>query len=415
MRFEPVAVSRFSTQSPWRAISGALFFSLTVKQAMKRIEFDFDDARHQLPRQKHLRVGLRGDLSDLADTVLKVRALQSFDCSARSFPIHRRIRYAARRPLEDLFDDLALRADLDAQRLDTAWLILDGADVFVEAHGSRKTDYSSGTFDIWAQSLERLSSVREKLLGIVGEQRVREQIFTIDWHFSSAYNGLSSVAFDEFADPDLHDEAYPMLAEPIASFIDRYLRARETVLVVQGPPGTGKTRLVRAILAALSRRKGDSAQVLYTADRRTLENDEIFVEFITGVHDAFVVEDADHVLAARSNGNEDLHRFLAIADGVVRALGRKIIFTTNLPNVGDIDEALLRPGRCFAMLRTRALEREEARRLVEVLYAGDRERAARALDAALRPEARDVTLAALFRAVDEVPSATPCGQAIALK
>ena len=53
-----------------------------------------------------------------------------------------------------------------------------------------------------------------------------------------------------------------------------------------------------------------------------------------------MIEDADHLLMARANGNVDLHRFLAIADGVVRAQGRKIIFTTNLPNVGDIDDAL---------------------------------------------------------------------------
>ncbi len=58
-----------------------------------------------------------------------------------------------------------------------------------------------------------------------------------------------------------------------------------------------------------------------------------------------MIEDADHLRMARANGNVDLHRFLAIADGVVRAQGRKIIFTTNLPNVGDIDEALVRPGR----------------------------------------------------------------------
>jgi ATP-dependent 26S proteasome regulatory subunit len=32
---------------------------------------------------------------------------------------------------------------------------------------------------------------------------------------------------------------------------------------------------------------------------------------------------------------------------------RKIIFSTNLPNVGDLDDALVRPGRCFAMF-TRA-------------------------------------------------------------
>jgi hypothetical protein len=50
--------------------------------------------------------------------------------------------------------------------------------------------------------------------------------------------------------------------------------------------------------------------VLYTADMRALETDEIFVDFITGNHDAFVIEDADHLLMARSNGNVDLHRFL---------------------------------------------------------------------------------------------------------
>ncbi len=80
---------------------------------------------------------------------------------------------------------------------------------------------------------------------------------------------------------------------------------------------------MRAILAALSARKGDSARVLYTADQRALENDEIFVEFITGSHDAFVIEDADHLLMPRANGNVDLHRFLAIADGVVRAQRRQ--------------------------------------------------------------------------------------------
>jgi SpoVK/Ycf46/Vps4 family AAA+-type ATPase len=249
-----------------------------------------------------------------------------------------------------------------------------------------------------------MEAARARLLEIIGEQRVREEIFTIDWHFSSLH-GLSNIAFDELADPALFDEAYPMLGETVATFIDRYLRARETVLVLQGPPGTGKTRLVRAILAALSRRKGDSAKVLYTADRRTLENDEIFVEFITGSHDAFVVEDADHVLSARADGNVDLHRFLAIADGVVRALGRKIIFTTNLPNVGDIDDALLRPGRCFAMLRTRALARAEALRLIDRLYADDARHAAEVAATVAPPEVRGVTLAALFRAADAHPRA----------
>lgn len=169
--------------------------------------------------------------------------------------------------------------------------------------------------------------------------------------------------------------------------------------MVQGQPGTGKTRLVRAILAAMSRRKRDSAKIMYTADRRALGGDEIFIEFITGSHDAFVVEDADHILTPRADGNDNLHRFLCIADGVVRALGRKIIFTTNLPNIGDIDEALVRPGRCFAVLRTRNLERPEVSRLLTKLCDGNEVRAA-AVAAALSADERAVSLASVFRAVD---------------
>jgi hypothetical protein len=166
----------------------------------------------------------------------------------------------------------------------------------------------SCTFHIWAESLARLDTVRATLMGIVGEQLVRREMFTIDWHFSSGQLGLSSASFDEMADPAPHDEAYPTLLEPVATFIGRYLASRETVLILQGPPGTGKTRLVRAILAAMSARKADSAKVLYTADKRALESDEIFVDFITGSHDAFVIEDADHLLMARACGNARCRR-----------------------------------------------------------------------------------------------------------
>ena len=180
----------------------------------------------------------------------------------------------------------------------------------------------------------------------------------------------------------------------------RYHASRETVLILQGLPGTGKTRLVRAILAAMSARKTDSAKVLYTADKRALESDEIFVEFITGSHDAFVIEDADHLLMARANGNVDLHRFLAVADGVVRAQGRKIIFTTNLPNIGGIDEALARPGRCFATVRTRALERGEAELLLARISGGGAGEDQKSTSYALPSSVRSITLAALYRMVN---------------
>ena len=142
-------------------------------------------------------------------------------------------------------------------------------------------------------------------------------------------------------------------------------------------------------------RRGGAA--LYTADRRAFENDRIFMEFLTEEHDAFVIEDADHILASRSNGNLDMHRFLAIADGVVRAQGRKILFTTNLPNVGDIDEALLRPGRCFANVRTRPLSRSEAMNLVNRICGGEGELFDCVMEKLLRTGAPSATLAAIYQ------------------
>jgi hypothetical protein len=349
-----------------------------------------------------LRLAVRSDVRNVVDALLALRSLQALDHGAACYPVYRLVRSATRRPVEELFDDLALRSGLVAHRLGETALLLDGAGAVVSARGHRKTDYSSLTLAIWAVSKASLTSVRDRLLVVIGDQRVREETFTIDWHFTSSQAGLTSATFEELADPAPLDEAYPTLLEPVGRFIGRYLDARETVLILQGPPGTGKTRFVRAVLAAISRRKGDSAKVLYTTDTRSLENDEIFVEFVTGSHDAFVVEDADHILDVRANGNLHLHRFLAIADGVVRAQGRKILFTTNLPNVGDIDDALLRPGRCFANLHFRALYRPEVERLLARLCGPDTAHIAQVLAAALPPETRSATLASIYRSFDGV-------------
>jgi ATP-dependent 26S proteasome regulatory subunit len=208
---------------------------------------------------------------------------------------------------------------------------------------------------------------------------------------------IVSASFEELANETVHDEAYPTLGEPVDQLVQRYLDANETVLVLLGPPGTGKTRLVRYLLGSLSRRKHASAEVMYTADRRALENDAIFVDFITGDHDAFVIEDADHLLQARTHGNHDMHRFLAIADGIVRAQGRKIIFTTNLPNIRDIDEALVRPGRCFKVIHTRALNDEEVERLIMRLCGEDTAACRRARER-LPEGARGATVAEVYQA-----------------
>jgi hypothetical protein len=344
------------------------------------------------------RLTLQADLDSLAESMLGMRAIRALDNLPSLFPIHRVLRFAVRRPLEEVFDDLALHAAPRAQRLEPGAVVFEGDGFFASASGRRKTDYSSGTIRVWAKDLARLRDVEARILSAIGDQMVREEQFTIDWYFHGGHSGLTNVTFEELADPAPIAEAYPSIEEGVASFIERYLEARDTILVLQGPPGTGKTRLVRAILAAMSRRKRDSATVMYTADRRAIDNDEIYVEFLTGAHDALVIEDADHLLGSRANGNRDLHRFLTVADGVVQALGRKIIFTTNLHNIGDIDEALIRPGRCFAVARTRGLTREESIRFMQALNAGRQVDYERPVKLAFAGGSRTATLADLYRA-----------------
>ncbi len=339
-------------------------------------------------------------LCSLADAVVKTRAVQALDSAAARYPIHRVVRCAVRRKLEDVMDDLALDMGFAPHRLDQWSLLLEGHGTFIAVRGSRQADYTSLQLRIWCDTKARAVEIEGSMLRAVGEQRITEQMFSLDWKFMTSGSGLSSATFEEIARDELHDEAYPTLGAPVAEFIRRYLDSSEIVLILQGAPGSGKTRLVRAILAEMSRRKGESADVMFTADKRALENDEIYVDFITGYHDAFVIEDADHLLMPRADGNQDLHRFLSIADGVVRAQGRKIIFTTNIPNIRDIDEALLRPGRCHAIVHTRSLDSAEAARLVTRLSAGDEGKRETALARLAHASTRTFSVADVYKATN---------------
>jgi energy-coupling factor transporter ATP-binding protein EcfA2 len=306
---------------------------------------------------------------DMGDFMLKQRRFQRAANGHDTFPIYRELRFSARIELEALFDLVALAGDWNADRVDAQHTVLESAtgDVLISLEGRRKQDYCSMWTYIWADTREAAEAAKARILELVGALRITEPMFAVDWFFLTGRGNLENVAIEEKVDAPLNDLAYPETHEGVAAFVKRFLDADETVLVLQGPPGTGKSRLIRAMLGEMSHRKGEHARAMYTGDKRAMENDEIFVRFITGWEDAFVIEDADHLLKPRCDGNEHVHRFLTIADGVVRSQGRKIIFSTNLPNVGDLDAALIRPGRCFARVYVRELIEAEAARFIASL------------------------------------------------
>ena len=135
-------------------------------------------------------------------------------------------------------------------------------------------------------------------------------------------------------------EMYPFLnGGSLEDYYDRYMDSNANILLLIGPPGTGKTTFIRGLLAHTQ----SSAVVTY--DAAILEKDFLFARFIESDESVMVLEDSDAFLKPRSDGNTMMHRFLNVGDGLVTTKGKKLIFSTNLPSIRDIDDALVRPGR----------------------------------------------------------------------
>jgi hypothetical protein len=98
-------------------------------------DLDYETEVSSFGPPRPMRLTVRGDIDDLAVTLLNLRALQAFDHGPAHYPIHRVVRCAVRGSLVNLFDDLTLRAGLTAQRLDAGLLLLDGTGVLATLQG----------------------------------------------------------------------------------------------------------------------------------------------------------------------------------------------------------------------------------------------------------------------------------------
>ena len=160
------------------------------------------------------------------------------------------------------------------------------------------------------------------------------------------------------------DEMYPFLkGESLNDYYDRYMASSANILLLIGPPGTGKTTFIRGLLAHTN----SSAIVSY--DAGILDKDGFFARFIESDDNVMVLEDSDAFLKPRSDGNTMMHRFLNVGDGLVTTKGKKMIFSTNLPSIRDIDSALTRPGRCFDIVEFGNMSYGEAKLLADKLKA----------------------------------------------
>lgn len=185
--------------------------------------------------------------------------------------------------------------------------------------------------------------------------------------------------------------AYPWFENGYESFIDSYLESDASILILIGPPGTGKTSLLKNLI----HRSKSNAKVAY--DEAVLSNDGFFASFMEDDARFLVMEDADNFLNKRSNGNNMMHRFLNVSDGLISASDKKLVFSTNLPSVKDIDDALIRPGRCFDVVTFSSLTRLQAQQVIDEAGTGT------------LPDKELITLAEIFSTQQNARNAKPRG------
>jgi energy-coupling factor transporter ATP-binding protein EcfA2 len=165
-------------------------------------------------------------------------------------------------------------------------------------------------------------------------------------------------------------EMYPFLGdETIEEYYDRYMESSASIILLIGPPGTGKTTFIRGLLHHASK------NAIVTYDEKILDRDYVFARFIEDDVGVMVIEDADNFLKPRSDGNSMMHRFLNVGDGLISMRGKKLIFSTNLPSIRDVDSALVRPGRCFDVVSFDNYTLEQTQKLSKKLGVSFEEKA----------------------------------------
>ena len=250
--------------------------------------------------------------------------------------------------------------------------------IWINKSTSRRRMPNQGIHDMNIQIVAHPEAI-DAIKAHIGSAFKEERIAEIKWWTQGQHGDNTREIYLPKSNTKLLQEFYPDLGDP-AKYIADYIAAPESVLLIAGPPGTGKTTLLRHMIADHKL----SAHVIY--DEVIMQKDQVFQSFLFDDHgDVMIIEDADTIMSAReSDGNKLMSRFLNVSDGLIKLPNKKLVFTTNITDFGKVDHALLRPGRCFGVMHTRALNLTEA------------QAAARAGDLPVPTEKREYTIAELF-------------------
>lgn len=145
-----------------------------------------------------------------------------------------------------------------------------------------------------------------------------------------------------------------------------FLNEQESGLIIwHGEKGTGKTSAIRHLLSHT-----DKKYILVTNAIAAHMAEPEFIAFMMENKDSiFILEDCEQILMAREENRFGgaIANILNMSDGLMSDIFNiKFICTFNT-EIKNIDEALLRPGRCFVNYEFKALSKEKSSELLKSL------------------------------------------------
>lgn len=182
-----------------------------------------------------------------------------------------------------------------------------------------------------------------------------EKTSLVKWIFTGYDNGSKERCFSIKKDWLVDSSFYPWIGGDLNEYYKQFMDSKSQILVCYGEPGTGKTTFLRDFICE----SGLNAFISY--DPKILTSDNTFVKYLlSSQFDVVIIEDADELLTStRGEHNKIISKILNVSDGLIKLPKKKLIFTTNLTDVKNIDTAIIRPGRCFDVLEFRKLNRPE--------------------------------------------------------
>lgn len=212
----------------------------------------------------------------------------------------------------------------------------------------------SFNFEIWSakEYADQFIEEFQKLFEL--SEVTTYNVLRASWAFLNTRNEIDYVSLSVHRVDKFIDEMYPFIGN-VDQFIDDFINSSSMILILLGDPGLGKSTFIKYLLA----KTGWRSQLAY--DESVMSRDELYLNFLRSESNVLILEDSDTLLRSRlDDNNKIMSKILNVSNGILDTGKKKMIFTANIENAKDIDPALVRPGRCFAVKMFRPLTLDEA-------------------------------------------------------